>query len=40
MHRVVNVAAALVVLLLPNVLYAQATIAGVGRDASAASFPA
>src|SRR5215211_1302854 len=40
MHRVVNVAAALVVfLLLPGAVFAQATIAGVVRDASAAVLP-
>ncbi|HEY7449660.1 MAG TPA: TonB-dependent receptor [Vicinamibacterales bacterium] len=40
MHRVVNVAAAVAaVLLLPNVVFAQATIAGVVRDASAAVLP-
>ena len=40
MHRVVNVvAAAAAVLLLPSVLFAQAIVAGVVRDASAAVLP-
>jgi hypothetical protein len=40
MHRAVNVAAALaVVLLLPSLVFAQATIAGVIRDASTAVLP-
>ena len=40
MHRAVNVAAAIVVfLLLPSIVSAQATIAGVIRDASAAVLP-
>ena len=41
MHRVVNVVAALAgILLLPSLVFAQATIAGVVRDASAAVLPA
>ena len=40
MHRVVSMAAALaVVLLLPSIVFAQATIAGVVRDTSAAVLP-
>src|SRR2546425_7561445 len=40
MHRVVKVVAALAgILLLPSPLFAQATIAGVVRDASAAVLP-
>ena len=39
MQRIVNVAAAAVVLLLPSLVYAQATIAGVVRDPSAAVLP-
>src|SRR5918994_5639706 len=40
MHRVVNVVAGLAgVLLLPSIVFAQATIAGVVRDASAAVLP-
>jgi hypothetical protein len=40
MHRVVNVTAALAgLLLLPSLVFAQATIAGVVRDASAAVLP-
>ena len=40
MHRVVNVVAAVAgILLLPSIVFAQATIAGVVRDASAAVLP-
>ena len=40
MHRVVNLVAALAsILLLPSIVFAQATIAGVVRDASAAVLP-
>src|SRR5688500_12257651 len=39
MQRIVRAAAALAVLLFPGVLYAQATIAGVVRDPSAAVLP-
>jgi hypothetical protein len=40
MHRVVNVVAAVAgILLLPSVVFAQATLAGVVRDASAAVLP-
>jgi hypothetical protein len=39
MHRVVSVAAALAILLLPSIAFAQATIAGVVRDTSAAVLP-
>ena len=40
MHRVVKVVAAVAgVLLLPSIVFAQATIAGVVRDASAAVLP-
>src|SRR5437773_6975659 len=40
MRRVLNVAAALAgILLLPSIVFAQATIAGVVRDASAAVLP-
>ena len=40
MHRVVNVVAAVAgILLLPSLVFAQATIAGVVRDASAAVLP-
>lgn len=39
MQRIVNAAAAVAVLLLPSLVYAQATIAGVVRDPSAAVLP-
>ena len=39
MQRIVKAAAALAVVLFPGVLYAQATIAGVVRDPSAAVLP-
>ena len=39
MLRIGNVSAALGLLLLPSVVFAQATIAGVVRDASAAVLP-
>ena len=39
MHRVVKVAAVAAILLLPRIVFAQATIAGVVRDASAAILP-